>query len=73
MMAKKKKKKEAKFVAMQEQADGTTIDHFHVVPEDDIAQHKPSIDCFCQPTMNKRDLDTGAEMWIHRRMKDNPN
>lgn len=31
--------------------------------------HKPTSDCWCEPVLNHVDEDTGAKVWVHRRIQ----
>jgi len=42
----------------------------HVIPLDDYQEHFESKNCWCQPEMIERSLETGVEVWSHNRAKD---
>lgn len=48
------------------------INGYHVVPDEDIAEHEATPACWCQPRFDGRDLGTGEEVWVHRCAMEEP-
>jgi len=47
--------------------DGEKV--LHAMPLNDIDEHETSMDCWCNPKLDKKEHETGDEIVVHRFIK----
>ena len=44
------------------------IGHYHLIPVQRFYEHKVGKDCWCEPVLESKDPQNGAEVWNHNQV-----